>query len=46
MMSDLLNRKTASRYTPLDKVLDNLISEAMPNDKDNNENTPPERTEK
>ena len=46
MMSDFLNRKTASRYTPLDKVLDNLISEAMPNDKDNNENTPPERTEK
>ena len=45
-MSDFLNRKTASRYTPLDKVLDNLISEAMPNDKDSSENTPPERTEK
>lgn len=30
IMSDLLNRRTASKYTPVDKFLDDLIKEAMP----------------
>lgn len=34
MMSDFVNRKTASHYTSLNKVLDDLISEAMPKEKD------------
>jgi hypothetical protein len=34
MLSDLLNRKTASQYTPVNKFLDNLIREAMPKEKD------------
>ena len=34
MLSDLLNGKTASQYTPVNKLLDNLIREAMPKEKD------------
>jgi len=30
MVSDLLNRKTSSRYTPVDKLLDDLIGEDLP----------------
>ncbi|MDF0666117.1 MAG: hypothetical protein P0119_08590 [Nitrospira sp.] len=30
MMADFLNRKTASMYTPVNKFLDDLIKEAMP----------------
>lgn len=30
MVSDFLNRKTASQYTPVNKFLDNMIREAMP----------------
>ena len=30
MMADFLNRRTASKYTPVNKVLDDLIKEAMP----------------
>jgi len=30
MIADFLNRKTASKYTPVNKVLDDLIKEAMP----------------
>lgn len=30
MMSDFLNRRTASKYTPLNKVLDSLIRESVP----------------
>jgi hypothetical protein len=30
MMSDFLNRRTASKYTPVNRVLDDLIREAMP----------------
>ena len=37
MLSDLLNRRTASQYTPLNKVLDNLIREAMPKEKEDGE---------
>jgi hypothetical protein len=37
MLSDLLNRRTASQYTPLNKVLDNLIREAIPKEKEDGE---------
>ncbi len=30
IMADFLNKKTASKYTPVNKFLDNLIQEAMP----------------
>lgn len=30
MVSDLFNRKTSSRYTPVDKLLDDLIGEDLP----------------
>ena len=30
MMADVLNRRTASKYTPVNKFLDDLIKEAMP----------------
>jgi len=30
MIADFLNRKTASKYTPVNKFLDDLIKEAMP----------------
>jgi hypothetical protein len=30
MMSDFLNRRTASKYTPLNKVLDSLVRESVP----------------
>lgn len=30
MMADFLNRRTGSKYTPVNKVLDDLIKEAMP----------------
>ena len=30
LMADLLNRRTASRYTPLNQFLDNLMREAVP----------------
>jgi hypothetical protein len=30
MMADFLNRRTASKYTPVNKFLDDLIKEAMP----------------
>jgi hypothetical protein len=30
MMSDFLNRRTASKYTPLNKVLDSLMRESVP----------------
>lgn len=33
MVSDFLNRKRASKYTPLTKFLDNLIKEAVPEEK-------------
>jgi hypothetical protein len=36
MLSDLMNRKTASKYTPLNHVLDLLIQEAIPKDKNGN----------
>ena len=37
MLSDLLNRRTASQYTALNKFLDNLIREAMPEEKEDGE---------
>jgi hypothetical protein len=36
MISDLLNRKQASKYTPLNKFLDTLIKEAIPEEKPKN----------
>ncbi len=33
MMADLLDGRTASKYTPLNALLDDLIQEAMPKDK-------------
>jgi hypothetical protein len=39
MISDLLHGRTSSQYTTLDKVLDNLIEDAMPKPKDKTEET-------
>ena len=36
MISDLLNRKRASKYTPLNKFLDTLIQESIPDEKSKN----------
>jgi hypothetical protein len=33
MVADFMNKRTASKYTPLNKVLDNLITEALPQEK-------------
>jgi hypothetical protein len=39
MITDFLNEKTASKYTPLNKFIDNLIQEAMPQEKPTKEET-------